>query len=150
MIHGIFLPRLFFGKTKTLSLVVGALSTMPVTKAGLELLNPVTSAQEKYLSSSQGSTELTRAVTGGGGFSDADHLRTLSEERRDRKEARDVAYESRLKGLVSDVKGFDKQLLLRAKITGTWMSVRGTSVSGTVLFATESWDFYFLAITSLP
>ena len=45
------LPFLFAVKTKTLSTVVGALSTMPVKKSGLGQLNPVTSAQEKYLSS---------------------------------------------------------------------------------------------------
>ena len=43
MIRETFLPRLFFGKTKTPSPVVGALSTMPVNKSGLRLLNPVTS-----------------------------------------------------------------------------------------------------------
>ena len=51
MIRKTFSPRLFFRKTKTLSPVVGALSTMPVRKYGLGLLNPVTSEQEKYLSS---------------------------------------------------------------------------------------------------
>ena len=51
MIHKTFLPRLFFGRTKTLSPVVGAISTMPVSKAGLGLLNPFTSAHENYLSS---------------------------------------------------------------------------------------------------
>ena len=57
-----FLPRIFFGKTKTLSPIVGAISIMPVKKAGLGLLNPVVSDQDKYLSSMQGSTELVRAV----------------------------------------------------------------------------------------
>ena len=79
------LPRLFFGKKKTLPPIVGALSTMPVKKYGLELLNPLTSAQEKYLISQRGSAELVRVVTGGGAFSDADHLWTLGEERHDRK-----------------------------------------------------------------
>ena len=51
MIRETFLPRLFSGKTKTLSPIVGALSTIPVNKFGLGLLNPVTSSQEKYLSS---------------------------------------------------------------------------------------------------
>ena len=91
---------------------------MPVNKSGLELLNPVTSAQEKYLISTRGSTELVRAVTGGGAFSNSDHLRTLSEEQRDGKKDRDVVHKSRLKGLVSDLKGNDKRLLLRAKSTG--------------------------------
>ena len=38
MIRDIFLPHLFFGKTKTLFPVAGALSTMPVRKSGLGLL----------------------------------------------------------------------------------------------------------------
>ena len=89
-------------------------------------------------------------MTGGGGVSNADHLRTLSEERRDEKEAWDFAYESRLKGLIRYLKGTDKRLLLRAKITGACLSVRGTAVSGTVLSATGFWVFYVLTITSLP
>ena len=66
MIQETFLPRIFFVNTKTLFPVVGALSTMRVKKFGLGILNPVTSYQEKYLSSTQGSLELVRAVTGGG------------------------------------------------------------------------------------
>ena len=85
MIWETFLPRLFFGKTKTLSPIVGALSTMPVKKSGLSFLNPVTSEQDKYLSSQRGSAELIWAMTGGGAFSNDDHLRTLGEERREGK-----------------------------------------------------------------
>ena len=106
---------------------------MRVKKFGLGILNPVTSYQEKYLSSTRGRAELVRSVTGGWGLSNANHLRTLSEERRDRKKSRDVAYKSRLKFLVINLQGTDKHLLLRAKITGAWMSVCGTTVSGTVL-----------------
>ena len=64
---------------KTLSPVVGNISTMPVKKARLGLLNPVSSEQDKYLSSLWGSEEMVQAVTGGGAFSNANHLRTLSE-----------------------------------------------------------------------
>ena len=141
MIWETFLPRLFFVNMKTLSPVVGALSTMPINKPRLGLLNTVTSAQEKYLISTRGSTELVRSVTGGGELSNADHLRTLSEERRDGKKDRDVAYESRLKGLVSDIKGTNKRLLLCAKSTGYCLIVRSTAVSGKVMSATYFWDF---------
>ena len=89
----------------------------------------------------QGSEELVRTVKGGKGLSNADHLLTLSEERRDRKKPRDVAYESRLKGLVGNLKGNDKRLLLRAISTGAWLSVCGTAVSGTLLPATEFLNF---------
>ena len=80
-------------------------------------------------------------MTGEGEYSNADHLWTLSEERRDRKESRDVLHESRIKGLVIDLKGTDKRLLLHTKSIGAWLSVRSTTVSGTVLYAPEFRDF---------
>ena len=43
-------PRLFFGKPKTLSPIVGTICTLLVKKAGLGLLNSVTSAKNKILS----------------------------------------------------------------------------------------------------
>ena len=49
MLWKTFLPHLLFGKSKTLSPILGTLSTMPVNKASLGLLNTVTSANEKYL-----------------------------------------------------------------------------------------------------
>ena len=151
MIRETFLPRLFFEKTKTLSPIVGTLSTMNVNKYGLGILNAVTSAQGKYLRSQRGSVERVRAVTGGGAFSNAHQIQTLSEERRDRKKYREVAYKSKLKGLVRYIKGTDKRLLLRAKRTGTWMSVRSTTVSGTVLYILWNFGiFYVHVITSLP
>ena len=79
MIRETFLPRLFFRKTKTISSVVGYLSTMMARKSGLGLLNPATSVKEKYLISMRGSAELIQAMAGGGEISNADHLRTLSE-----------------------------------------------------------------------
>ena len=136
MIRGTFLPRLFFRNTKTLSPVIGAIITMKVKKSRLGLLNPVTPSQEKYLISQRGSTELVQAVTGGGAFSNVNHLRTLSEEGRDGKKDRESAYESKINALVSNVKSTDKRLLLRAKITGAWLSLLGTTVSGTVLSST--------------
>ena len=141
---GNLLPRIFFRKTKTLSPTVGALSTMPVKKSVLRLLNPVMSAQEKYLSSQRGNVELVHAVIEGGAFSNANHLRTLSEERRDGKKYWDAAYETKLKGLFRNLKGIDKRLILRVKCIGYWPSVRGTIVSGTVLSATEF--RYFLCV----
>ena len=55
------------------------------------------------------------ALTGGGEFSNADHICTLSEERSDRNKDRDAAYKTKLNGLVSDLKVTDKRLILRAK-----------------------------------
>ena len=91
---------------------------MPFKKSRLGLLILVTPYQDKYLSSTQGSTELVRAVTGGRAWSNADHLRTLSEEQRDRKKDQDVAHKSRLMGLVRDIKGTYKCLILCATSTG--------------------------------
>ena len=49
MIRETFLPRLFFGKTKTLSPIVGTLIKILIKVAGLGLLNSVTSPNDKYL-----------------------------------------------------------------------------------------------------
>ena len=75
-------------------------------------------------------------TTGEGGFSNADHLRMLGEERRDGQKDWEVSNEKKLKGLVQDLKGTNRRLILRSKITGALLSVRGTTVSGTVLYAT--------------
>ena len=80
--------------------------------------------------------ELVWAMAKGGGFSNADHIRTLNKEQRDGMKDQDDVYESKLKGLVSDIKSTDKRLILRAKSTGACLSVCGTTVSGTVLSAT--------------
>ena len=80
-------------------------------------------------------------MTREGGFSNANHLQTLNEKQRDGKEAWYIAYKYRLKGLVSNLKGTVKPLLLCAKSTGIWLTVRGTTVPGTVLSATEFLDF---------
>ena len=135
------LPRIFFGKTKTLPPIVGALSTMLVKKDGLGLLSPVNSSLDKYLISPRGSTELIWAVMGGGELSNADHLRTLGEERRGGKKDQEAAYKTKLKGLLRYLKVTNRRLILRAKSIGAWMSVSGTTVSGTVLSATEFWYF---------
>ena len=58
---------------------------MPVKKSGLGLLNPVTSANKKYLSLERASTELIRAVIVESVFSNANCLLALREERRDEK-----------------------------------------------------------------
>ena len=76
------------------------------------------------------------AVRGGGEFFNANHLRMLGEERRDINKSREAAHETKIKGLVHNLKGTDRRLILRAKITGAWLSVRGTTVSVTVLSAT--------------
>ena len=104
---------------------------MPIKVDGIGLLNTVASAKEKYLSSQRGSAELIRAVTGEG-----HHLRTLGEEILDRKKDWEAANKTKLKGLVHDIKGTGRRLILRAKIIGAWLSVRGTTVSGRVLSAT--------------
>ena len=80
-------------------------------------------------------------MTGRGAFFNVKHIRTLSEERRARKKDWDTGYKSKLKGLVSNLRGTDKQLLLRAKSTGAWLSIYDTTVSGTVLSAAEFWGF---------
>ena len=95
-----FLPCLFFRNTKSLSPIVGDLSTMTIEKYRLRIMNPVTPEKEKYLIFHQARTELIRDVTVGGGFSNASHLLALREERHERAKNRDEANNSKLLGLV--------------------------------------------------
>ena len=50
---------------------------IPVKKSVLGIMNPVTSVNYKYLSLQRTRTELIQYMTGGGAFSDANHLLAL-------------------------------------------------------------------------
>ena len=45
-----FLTRLFFGKSKSLTPIIGTLITIPVKKAVLSVQNSMTSVDQKYIS----------------------------------------------------------------------------------------------------
>ena len=141
MIQETFLSHLFFGKKQFFSPILVDLSIMPVNKSGLGILNPVISEQEKYLITQRRSAELVWDMAGGGGLSNHDHIWKLGEERRDINKDREAKYKTKIKGLVCNLKGTNRRLILRTKSTGTWPSVRGTTVSGTVLSAMEFRDF---------
>ena len=85
--------------------------------------------------------ELIWAVTGGGAFSNANHLLYFKEERHDRNKNRDDANDTPLRGLVGYLLGTNQCLLLWSKNTVAWLNVHGTMVSGTVLSAMKSYDF---------
>ena len=141
MLRETLLPCILFVNTKTLSSIVGALSTIPVKKAVQGLLNPVELAKEKYLSYQRGSAELIRAVTRGRAFSNTGHLLALRGERCGRQKKQDDANKTKIKGLSL----VPQRCLHVPNPTGPkgggWMSVRGTTVSGIVFSAMEFWDF---------
>ena len=114
---------------------------MPVKKYDLGLLNPLTSANKKYLSSQRASTELIRYVTGEGKFSNANHLLVLRDERRDGQKIHDDTNDAKLKYLVTDLDSADQLVILRAKNTGAWLNVQVTMLTGTILAATLFWWF---------
>ena len=58
---------------------------------------------------------------------------------------------AKLKGIISDQGAFEKILFLCAKHMGAWLSVRGTTVTGVVLAATDFIYFNVLVTTlTLP
>ena len=73
-----------------------------------------------------------------GFFSTANKIRAVKGESRDGKKDQDAANEAKLQGIVSDQGAFGKHLFLRAKHTGSWMIIRGNTVTVTLLAATES------------
>ena len=110
---------------------------MPTKKGGLDLQNPVTLANAKYLSLICAISELIGAVTVARESSTANHLLALREERRDRQKIQDDTTNAKLKGIVEELEVTDRHLILRAKNTGSWMDVHGTTVTDTVLAAME-------------
>ena len=142
-----FLPRLFLGKSKNLPPFVGTISTPKVNKSGLGLYNPVAQAEEKYTGLLCESYDLIGSVTGERELSNADHLWVVKEERRDGKKYWYDGNDAKLRVTVNDQVDFEKRIFLQAKHTGSWLSVRGTTVTGTVLADTEFRDFYVHIIT---
>ena len=114
---------------------------MPVNKSGLGPQDPVTSASKKYLSLIRTSRKLIEAVTGERSFSTADHLLALREGRRDGQNIEDDTNGSKLKGLVKYLEALILQLFIRAKKTGSWLIVWGTTLTSTVLAATGFCNF---------
>ena len=114
------------------------------------LQNPLTAASKKYTSSLRASYELIGAVTGKREFSTADHLQAVKEERQGGKINWDGANAAKLREIIHDQVDFKKSLFLRVKHMGSWMSVWVTTVTGTLLAATEFRDFYVHFITLTP
>ena len=71
-------------------------------------------------------------------------------ERRVRKKYRDAANDEKLQGIFSGQGALKKRLLLRAKHMGSWTSLQGTTVTGTVIDATEFSDFSVIVTTLTP
>ena len=80
-------------------------------------------------------------MTGGGDIPRANHLLELREERSGRQKNCDDINYSKIKGLVRDLDTTKRRLILHSKSIGVWLNVQGTTVTGTLLSATESCDF---------
>ena len=145
-----FLPRIFFGKSKTLTPFIGALSTFPVKKYRLDLQNPMTAAKDKYKVCYVQSTRWLVKSRASRRFKPLIPFRRLKGRDMTGKNDRDVTNDSKLRGIVRNQGASKKRLLLRAKHMGACMSVRGTKVTGTLLYTTKFNDFYVIVITLTP
>ena len=105
-----------------------------VNKSGLGLQNPVTSAADKCTSLLCSNSKMIGAVTGKMDFSTADHIKVVKEERRYGNKYWDDVNDTKLQGNVRNQGDFEKRL-------GSWTSVQGTMVAGTVLTVTQFSDF---------
>ena len=101
----------------------------------------VISANKKYLSFLHAICNIIGSVIGERAFSSAYHIIALREERSDGQKVQDDSNGAKLKGLAKDIKAIDNCLIIRAKNTVSWPTVRGTTVTGTVLAATEFCGF---------
>ena len=65
----------------------------------------------------------------------------IREERRNGQKSQDDTNEAKLKWLVKDLKTLDRRIILRAKNTGSWLTVQDIIVTSIVLSATEPSNF---------
>ena len=131
-----FLPRLIFGKPKSLPPIVGTLSTMPVNKSIPGLKEPVTSDKKipKFDAWDQ------RADWGRNGSKRifSHRLPSGAQGRKSwRTKIRDNANNAKLKGLVEDLEAPDRCLILRAKSTGSCLTLWCNTATVTVVMAAE-------------
>ena len=96
----------------------------------------MTSTNKNYISSKCEITEFILDVTGEGAFSNANHLLTIKEERRDGDKNRDGINNSKLKDYVTDIDSADWHIIICNKNTGAWMNVQVTMITVTLLLAT--------------
>ena len=75
-----------------------------------------------------------------GEFSNANHLLVLREERCNGQKNRGDANDAKLNGLVGDIIGTNRRLILHTKNTGAWMKVQVTMLTGTVFSDMEFCD----------
>ena len=101
------------------------------------LQNSVKLAKDKYIISLCASFKLMSAVTGEREFSTDEHMQAVKAEQLEDKKYQDIANDVKLRGIIRYQGAFKKLLFLRYKQMGAWMGARGTTVTGTILAATE-------------
>ena len=114
---------------------------MLVNKYGLGLQELVASSNKRYLSSLRASSELVGAELDRANFQPPITFRHSGNKGVMDKKIQYDANNANIKGLVKYLKAPDRRLILRAKNTSSWMTVRSTMVTITVLGATEFCDF---------
>ena len=123
---------------------------IPVKKFGLGLQDPVISANKKYLSFLHAICNIIGSVIGERAFSSAYHIIALREERSDGQTIRNDTNKAKLKGLVKALEALDRRLIIHTKNTGSYLIIRGTKVTGTVLAATKIRDFLCACYSFIP
>ena len=83
------------------------------------------------------SSDLIGAIDGASEFSAANYFLAPMEKMCDGQKIWDDANDSKLKGLFKDLEEPDQHIVLRSKNTGSWLTVRGATVTGILLLAME-------------
>ena len=94
--------------------------------------------------------DIIGSVIGERAFSSAYHLIALREERSDGQKIRNYTNKAKLKGLVKSLKALDRRFIIHTKNTGSYLIIRVTTVTGTVLAATKIRDFFCACYYFIP
>ena len=81
------------------------------------------------------STEFIKAVKGESKILTTNHLQAVKEESSAGRKLQDDAEDAKLEGNFNNFEVFDCRPYLRARYMGSWLTIRGTTVTGKVLSA---------------
>ena len=84
---------------------------------------------------------MIRAVKGEIEFSTDNQPQAVKDEMGFGIKTWDDVNNTKLEGIVNNLKIFDRRLYIRAKQTGSWLTIQGTTLNGTVLLAMEFSNF---------
>ena len=127
-----------------------ALAGLPVKFSGLALPDPSLTAETNYLASTLVTSHVVGALRGREPFRTADHLSVVSANKREINKRNIVKYDAALSRIVAKMSPAEKRTIMRAKVTGQFLTILPSNLKSTVLSCPELRDALHLHMARTP